>query len=49
MVKIAILGSGKDKNARIVQDLELGTYYVKVEHFRATGTGRYSIFVRRKH
>jgi hypothetical protein len=40
--------SGIDTNARIVADLIPGRYYVQIRHYyKATGTGNYTIRVRR--
>ena len=38
--------SGKSLNARIDAALSPGTYYVRVRHYRPTGTGKYKISVR---
>lgn len=40
--------SGADRNARIGADLEPGTYWVRVRHFRPTGTGSYGVSVRKE-
>ena len=39
--------SGKGSNAKIVAALEPGTYIVRVRHFLPTGSGSYSVAVRR--
>ncbi|UJP04700.1 MAG: PPC domain-containing protein [Nitrosomonas sp.] len=39
--------SGPGTNSRIATNLAVGTYYVRVAHYSPTGTGTYSIFVRR--
>lgn len=39
--------SGPDTNARIVADLQPGNYFVSVRHYSSSGTGPYSITVRR--
>jgi hypothetical protein len=37
--------SGRSFNASIQAALEPGTYFVRLRHFRATGTGTYSVSV----
>jgi len=37
--------SGSDGNAKIATDLEKGTFYILIRHYRPTGTGKYSISV----
>ena len=37
--------SGRRLNAKIEAELEPGTYYARVSHFRPTGTGKYEIMV----
>lgn len=37
--------SGEGSNSRIVSNLSAGTYFVRVRHFDASGTGNYSISV----
>ena len=37
--------SGKGLNARISTNLEPGTYYLRIRHFRPRGTGKYTISV----
>jgi tyrosinase len=39
--------SGPGSNSRIVRALMPGAYFLRVRHYSATGTGPYSIFVRR--
>lgn len=39
--------SGKGLNARIVRELHPGTYFIRVRHFRPTGTGKYTISARK--
>lgn len=39
--------SGKGLNARIAATLEPGTYYVRMRHYRPTGTGDYQVSVGR--
>lgn len=39
--------SGPDLNSRIAVDLLAGIYFARVRHFNSTGTGAYSISVRR--
>lgn len=39
--------SGPDLNSRITVDLAAGIYFARVRHFSSTGTGAYSIRVRR--
>jgi tyrosinase len=38
--------SGRDTNARIISDLSAGTYFVRIRHFQAVGTGAYGVSVR---
>jgi len=37
--------SGQGSNSRIVSNLSAGTYFVRIRHFQATGTGNYSISI----
>lgn len=37
--------SGQDSNSRIVSNLSAGTYFVRIRHFQASGTGNYGISV----
>lgn len=37
--------SGRRLNAKIVKELSPGTYYVRIRHYRPTGTGKYKISV----
>lgn len=39
--------SGEGGNSRIVSNLSAGTYFVKVRHYQATGTGSYGVTVNR--
>ena len=39
--------SGPGLNSRIVADLAAGVYFVRVRHYSPTGTGPYSVAVRR--
>jgi tyrosinase len=39
--------SGEGSNSRIVSNLSAGTYFVRMRHYQATGTGNYSISVNR--
>ena len=38
--------SGKSVNAKISMELQPGTYYARVKHFRPRGTGKYTIELR---
>jgi hypothetical protein len=38
--------SGRWTNAKIVAELGSGIYYVRIRHYRPTGTGKYNIWVR---
>lgn len=38
--------SGSGRNAKIVTTLKQGTYYVRIRHYRPTGTGKYKISVK---
>lgn len=40
--------SGAGSNSRIVSSLSAGTYFVRVRHYQATGTGNYGISVNRE-
>jgi hypothetical protein len=40
--------SGADRNSKISADLEPGTYWVRIRHFRPTGTGNYGVSVRKE-
>ena len=40
--------SGTGSNSRIVSNLSAGTYFVRVRHYQATGTGNYGITVNRE-
>ena len=37
--------SGESRNAKISADLQAGIYYIRVSHYRPTGTGTYKISV----
>jgi hypothetical protein len=37
--------SGAGRNAKIVRDLDPGTYWLRVRHFQPTGSGRYGLVV----
>jgi hypothetical protein len=39
--------SGRLYNAKIITDLDPGTYYIRIRHYRPTGAGKYKISVRR--
>jgi len=39
--------SGYSRNAKIIANLQTGIYYLRVSHYRPTGTGKYKISVRR--
>jgi len=39
--------SGEGSNSRIVSNLSAGTYFVRIRHYQATGTGNYGITVNR--
>ncbi len=39
--------SGAGSNSRIVSNLSAGTYFVRVRHYQAAGTGNYSVSVNR--
>ena len=39
--------SGADSNSRIISNLSAGTYFIRVRHFQAGGTGNYGITVTR--
>lgn len=39
--------SGSSRNASITAELEPGSYYIRIKHFRPTGTGEYQIAVHR--
>jgi len=38
--------SGRAGNAKIISEMGKGTYYALIRHYRPTGTGKYSIWVR---
>ena len=40
--------SGPERNARIDRNVEEATYYIRIRHYRPTGTGTYGISVRRE-
>jgi hypothetical protein len=40
--------SGEDRNAKLNRVLQPATYYVRVRHYRPTGTGKYNIVVRQE-
>ena len=39
--------SGEGSNSRIVSNLSAGTYFIRIRHYQATGTGNYSLSVNR--
>ena len=40
--------SGSGRNAKIATTVNQGTYYVRIRHYRPTGTGKYNISVKPK-
>lgn len=40
--------SGSERNAKIVAQLKVGVYYIRIRHYRPTGTGKYKITVQAK-
>jgi hypothetical protein len=40
--------SGRSYNAKIAAELSPGTYYIRIRHYRPTGTGKYKISARRE-
>jgi tyrosinase len=38
--------SGRGLNAKIIQELQPGTYYLRIRHFRPRGQGKYVVSVK---